>query len=90
MTTPEAVEMIRSALMCAFWISLPILVTAFLAGFLLSMLQILFSAQDPSFGSVPRLAFFFVGLILFLPWMVRQATHYCVRLLSDFSRYGNG
>jgi flagellar biosynthesis protein FliQ len=65
------------------------LAAAFVAGFLLSILQILFSAQDPAFASVPRLAFFFVSLLLSLPWMVRHATHYCVRLLGDLGSYGN-
>lgn len=81
------VELIRGALMGAFWLSLPLLATGFAAGVAVSLLQVLTSVQDPAFGSVPRLAAFLGGLILFLPWMLMRLTAYTAELLGDLGRY---
>jgi flagellar biosynthetic protein FliQ len=81
------VDLFRQAFMAAFWLSLPLLVIGFLAGILISLIQILTSIQDPAFGSVPRLAVYFVGLLLLLPWMLNSITTYTVRLLGDFTAY---
>jgi flagellar biosynthesis protein FliQ len=43
--------------------------------------------QDVSFGSIPRLAAFLVGLLLFLPWMLTKAMGYTAGLLGDLGRY---
>lgn len=73
--------------MQTFWLSLPLLAVGFAAGVAISVLQILTSVQDPAFGAVPRLLAFFVGLLLFLPWMLLKLTSYTTSLFSDFSRY---
>jgi flagellar biosynthetic protein FliQ len=87
MNSHVVVDLFRQAFMAAFWLSLPILVVGFVAGILISLLQILTSIQDPAFGSVPRLAVYFVGLLLLLPWMLSSITTYTVRLLGDFAPY---
>ena len=73
--------------MTAFWLSLPLLAIGFLAGIVVSLVQIVTSMQDASFGSVPRLAAFLVGLLLFLPWMLTKAMGYTTALLGDLGRY---
>ncbi len=86
--TPQSVaEIIRHALMAAFWISLPLLVIGFVVGVVMSLLQIATSIQDSSFATVPRLAAFLVGLILFLPWMIIRMTTYTTQLFGDLARY---
>lgn len=81
------VELIREALMSAFWLALPLLAVGFVAGVAVSLFQVLTSVQDPAFGSVPRLAAFLGGLILFLPWMLMRLTAYATALFGDLSRY---
>lgn len=81
------VELIRGALMSAFWLSLPLLAVGFAAGVAVSLIQVLTSVQDPAFGSVPRLAAFLGGLILLLPWMLMRLTAYTMALFGDLSRY---
>ena len=86
--TPEmAVDIFRHALMETLWISLPILVIGMAVGIAVSVLQILTSIQDTSFGAVPRLAAFLFGLLLLLPWMATRLISYTVALFGDFSRY---
>jgi flagellar biosynthetic protein FliQ len=86
-TQQFAVQLFREALMTTFWVSLPILAVGFVAGILISLVQIVTSMQDSGFSTVPRLAAFLVGLILFLPWMLMRLVSYTTFVLGDFSRY---
>lgn len=89
MNPETVVDLVRNALFGAFWLSLPLLAIGFVAGILVSLLQILTSIQDPAFGSVPRLLAFFLGLLLFLPWMLMRMITYTLSLLGDLGRYAN-
>ena len=86
--TPEmAVEIFRHALLETFWLGLPILAVGFVVGIVVSLIQVLTSIQDTSFGAAPRLAAFLFGLLLLLPWMTGKLVTYTTALFSDFSRY---
>jgi len=73
--------------MAAFWIGLPLLAIGFVAGLIMSLVQVVTSLQDPGFATAPRLAAFLAGLIFFLPWMIAKMTAYTFALFNDFSRY---
>jgi flagellar biosynthetic protein FliQ len=86
--TPEmAVEIFRHTLMETFWLSLPILAIGFVVGIAVSLIQVLTSIQDTSFGAVPRLAAFLLGLLVLLPWMTAKLVSYTTLMFGDFSRY---
>jgi flagellar biosynthetic protein FliQ len=86
--TPEmAVDIFRHALFETLWLSLPLLMIGMAVGIAVSILQILTSIQDTSFGAVPRLAAFLLGLLLLLPWMTTHLIAYTVALFGDFNRY---
>lgn len=87
MSSAQAVDVIRQALMMAFWLSLPLLAVGFAAGVLMSLFQILTSMQDPAVGAIPRLAAFLAGLLIFLPWMLLRITSYTETLLGNLGRY---
>jgi flagellar biosynthetic protein FliQ len=87
MNTTLASELIREALMTAFWISLPLLAVGFIAGIIMSIVQIVTSIQDASFGAVPRLAAFLLAFITLLPWMVNRWISYASALMADLGRY---
>lgn len=89
MNEHQVVDIIRQALTTTFWLSLPLLTVGFLAGMVMSLVQIITSMQDSAFGTVPRLAAFLAGLFLFLPWMLTRLTTYTTNLLSDLGRYAN-
>jgi flagellar biosynthetic protein FliQ len=87
MTTAAAVDLFRQALMAAFWIAMPLLAIGFVVGIVVSLIQVITSMQDASFGTVPRLAAFLIGLIFLLPWMLSRMIGYTAALFGDFGRY---
>jgi len=82
-----AIDVIRNTLMTAFWVSLPLLAVGFVAGILISLLQIITSIQDPAFGNAPRLVAFLAALLICLPWMLWRLSSFTAAILGDFSRY---
>lgn len=87
MTPAMVVEIVRQALMTTFWLSLPLLAVGFVAGIVISLLQIVTSIQDPGVGTVPRLAAFLGAMLVFLPWILLKLIGYTTVLFGDFSRY---
>ena len=87
MTPDFAVQLVRDALMTAFWLAAPVLTVGFAAAVVVSLLQILTSIQDSTFNAVPRLAAVLAALIVALPWMLQKAMAYTTTLLGDLSRY---
>jgi flagellar biosynthetic protein FliQ len=87
MTQGTVVQLIREAIMMAFWLAAPLLAIGFIAGIVISLVQIATSIQDNAVSSVPRLAAFLVALVLSLPWMLQKTISYTTALLGDLSRY---
>lgn len=86
--TPTAVsEIIRQTFMAALWVSLPLLAVGFIAGVIVSLVQIVTSIQDSGFSAVPRLGAFLAALILFMPWMIAQLMSFTTGLFGDLARY---
>jgi len=87
--TPEfAVQIIREALMTAFWLALPLLAVGFVMGIFVSLIQIVTSIQDTAFNAIPRLLVFLGAFIVALPWMLNRMSAYTAGILGDLSRYG--
>jgi flagellar biosynthetic protein FliQ len=86
--TPESVaEILRQALLTALWVGAPLLLIGFVAGILMSLVQILTSIQDSAFNTIPRLVAFLVALVLFMPWMLKRIMAYTLSILGDLGRY---
>jgi flagellar biosynthetic protein FliQ len=87
MNSDAVVQIVRDALMMAFWLSAPVLIVGFVAGIIMSLLQIVTSIQDSAFSTVPRLAAVLAILILAMPWMLQKASTYATSILGNLSRY---
>ncbi len=88
--TPESViQLVREALLTALLLSAPLLAVGFLAGIVVSFVQILTSIQDSAFNAIPRLLAFLAAFILSMPWMLQKMTVYMVSILGNLGRYGN-
>jgi flagellar biosynthesis protein FliQ len=87
MTPDSAVDIIRHALMAAFWLAAPLLAIGFAMGTIMSLVQIATSLQDSAFTTIPRLVVFLVGLLVLLPWMVQRAMSYTSSLLGNLGHY---
>ena len=86
--TPDSVtQIIRHALMAAFWIGAPLLAVGFVTGIVVSLVQIATSMQDNAFSAVPRLVAFLVSFLLLLPWMIERSMSYASGILGDLARY---
>jgi flagellar biosynthetic protein FliQ len=86
--TPEyVIEILRQALMMAFWLSAPLLAVGFVIGIVISLIQIVTSIQDSGFSTIPRLAAFLAAFLLAMPWMLKKMTVYTVAMLGDLGRY---
>jgi flagellar biosynthesis protein FliQ len=89
MTSGQVVELVRGALMAAFWLALPLLSIGFVAGITISLTQVLTSIQDTAVNSVPRLLIFLAAILLLLPWMVNRSTSYTADLITNIGRYAH-
>jgi flagellar biosynthetic protein FliQ len=89
MTPDSVVQILRQTLMTALWMSAPLLVIAFTAGIVISLVQIVTSIQDAAFSTIPRLAVFLVSTLLLMPWMLKKLTAYTIALLGDLGRYAH-
>ena len=88
--TPESViQLVRHALITALWLSAPLLAVGFIAGIVVSFVQILTSIQDSAFNAIPRLLAFLTAFVLAMPWMLQKMTVYMVDTLGNLGRYGN-
>jgi flagellar biosynthesis protein FliQ len=87
MTPDTVVQILRHMLLAAFWLGAPLLAVGFIAGIVVSLVQIATSIQDNAFSAVPRLVAFLVSLLLLMPWMIEQAMSYATGILGDLARY---
>ena len=87
MTSDTVVEILRQALMMAFWVAGPLLMIGLATGILISLTQIVTSIQDTGFSTIPRLIVFLVAILLLMPWMIQRMTVYTTELFGDLARY---
>jgi len=87
MYADAVVQIIRDALMMAFWLSAPLLLVGFAASVVVSLVQIVTSIQDATFNTVPRLAAVLAAVALAMPWMLQKAMVYATSILGNLNRY---
>ena len=86
--TPDSVtEIMRQALLAAFWIGAPLLALGFLTGIVVSLIQIATSMQDTAFSTVPRLGALLAGILLLLPWMLGKTMSYAITIFGNLGHY---
>lgn len=87
MTPDTVIQLMRDTLMTAFWLAAPLLAIGFVAGIVISLVQIATSMQDNAFSTIPRLLAFLGGLLLMMPWMLQRSTAYTIALIGNLARY---
>ena len=86
--TPDMVaELMRQLMKEAIILSAPILITAVLVSFVLSLVQTLTSLQEQSLTTVPRLAAVTAIILIGMPWFLERMATYTRVLLRDFHRF---
>jgi flagellar biosynthetic protein FliQ len=87
MTPDGVVEIMRHAILTAFWMAAPLLGIGFAAGIVVSLVQIATSMQDNAFSTIPRLLAFLSGLLILMPWMLQRCMSYAISIMGDLGRY---
>jgi flagellar biosynthetic protein FliQ len=87
MTPDGVVEIMRHAILTAFWLAAPLLAIGFGAGIVVSLVQIATSMQDNAFSTIPRLLAFLGGLLFLMPWMLQRCMGYAISIMGDLGRY---
>jgi flagellar biosynthetic protein FliQ len=86
--TPDLVaELIRRLLLEALLLSAPLLIVGCVVSIMLTLFQTLTGIQEQTITAVPRLLIVFAVGLVSLPWFLRHAVTYTIRLWSDFHRY---
>ena len=87
MSSDAAFAIFRELFITTFCISAPLLVIGFVAGIVMSLVQIVTSIQDSAFSAIPRLVAFLAGMLLLMPWMLSRMLSYTSGIFGDLSRY---
>lgn len=86
--TPDLVaELLRQLMREAMVLTAPVLITAVVLGFVLTLVQTLTSLQEQSLTAVPRLGAIALILIVGMPWFLGRLSEYAVGLIGDLHRY---
>lgn len=86
--TPDMVaELLRQLMKESMILAAPILISAALLSFLLSLLQTLTSLQEQSLTTVPRLVAVCLILLVGMPWFLGRMAAYTRLLMTDLQRF---
>jgi flagellar biosynthesis protein FliQ len=87
MTPEQIVQLSRQTIEAAFWVAMPILLSAMVVGLVINIGQVMTSIQDTTVSTVPRLTA--VGLILFFftPWILHHLVTFTISMFGDFRKY---
>ncbi len=83
----QVAELMRRLLLEALLLSAPLLIVGCAVSVGLALLQTLTGVQEQTITAVPRLLLVFGVTVVSLPWYLRQAVTYTVRLWGDFHRF---
>ena len=76
MTSAEAIDLVRQALMLVLIAGLPVLLTGLVVALVVSVLQALFALHDQTLSLVPRIMAMLLALVIFGPWMLGKVAQF--------------
>ena len=81
-------ELARQALETTLLVSSPILGLSLFIGLAVSALQAMTQLNEATLTFVPKVLAVFVGVIVFLPWMLGVLTSFMTQLFLNIPNYG--
>ncbi len=86
--TPEFVmDMGRRAMEVTLLLSAPMLLLGLIAGLIISIFQAVTQINEMTLTFIPKLIAIFLGLMLFLPWMLQVMTEYTTGIFVNIPNY---
>ena len=87
MSPDQVTELIRLLLREALILSAPVLGLATVVSLVVSLVLTVFSLQDQTLSTVPRLCIVGFAVMISAPWMIRRLVTFSVLMLGDFHRF---
>lgn len=83
MSSDQAVEICKSAMLLALSLGGPVLLAAFAAGLVVNLLQSVTQMHDPTLGFIPKLIVMSLVILVLLPWGLGRMSEYAIDLIRD-------
>lgn len=90
MTEVTVLDVGRDAMIVVLKLSLPLLMATLVVGLVIALFQALTSIQEMTLTFVPKIVVVFIGLIVFLPFMMRVIVEFGERLFDRIVGLGLG
>ena len=78
-----SIDVGRQALMVAFMVAAPMLMTGLLIGLTVSILQAATQVQEMTLSFIPKILGMMAALFVFLPWMLQTVTEFARKLIQS-------
>ncbi len=82
MNAPEVIDIAKDGIYLLIKISLPILLTALIIGFIISLIQALTQIQEPTISFVPKIIAIFLMILFTLNFIGSNIKSYSHELMS--------
>jgi flagellar biosynthetic protein FliQ len=83
MTTDQATEMLRTALIMALLVSAPMLIIGLVVGIVISLVQAVTQIQEQTLSFVPKIAAMVAAAIFLLPWIGQRLLEYSAQMFGS-------
>ncbi|MCE3016017.1 MAG: flagellar biosynthesis protein FliQ [Pirellula sp.] len=83
MTSSEAVDLIRDAIMMTLILGAPLLVIGMIVGLAIGLLQALTQIQDQTVSTVPKLVAMTLAIVVCMPWLADRMIDYSRNLFLE-------
>lgn len=80
-------DMGRRAMEVTLLLSAPVLLLGLIAGLIISIFQAVTQINEMTLTFIPKLIAIFLGLMLFLPWMLQVMTEYTTSIFVNIPNY---
>ena len=87
MTEGQVLDIARQALYTIILCSAPLLIISLVVGLVVSIFQTVTSIQEQTLTFVPKIICVFLGMMIFVSWILTNLTEFINTLWSDFSIY---
>jgi flagellar biosynthesis protein FliQ len=88
MSIEQVIEIGRDLLYTALLLALPTLAASLVVGLVISVLQAITSIQEQTLSFVPRLLAVGLIMVVAMPWTMRIAIHFTMRMLERAAGVG--
>ena len=83
MTTTDAVQLAREAMLVALLLAAPMLGFGLLVGLFVSIIQAVTQVNEMTLTFIPKIIAVMAALAIFMPWIMQIIVEFTIRLLTS-------